>query len=388
MKLFRISTIPLSLNILLKGQLKYLSSFYDVTAISGAGEDLSQVGHREEVKIHPIEIERNISLFKDVVSLIRLYLYFRREKPDIIHSITPKAGLLSMIAGKLAGVPVRMHTFTGLIFPYRPAPLSWILIAMDKLLCSCATHVYPEGQGVRKQLLDFSITSKPLKVLANGNVNGIDAAYYSRMAVSPQRKANMRAKHGIPADAFVLLFVGRVVKDKGINELIAAFTQSQFSRKTYLVLVGSLEAKSHKLLPHTFAQIHSNKFILPVGFQDDVRPFYSLSDAFVFPSYREGFPNVVLQAGAMELPSIVTDIPGCNEIIRNEENGLIIPPKNTAELAIAMRRIVDDPALRQHLTLTMREDIEEKYNQRGVWLALKEEYEQVEKRTDILSAKN
>lgn len=146
-KLIRLSTVPLSLNILLKGQLSFLNNFFNIIAVSGNGPDLNVVAEREGVLVYSIEMERKISPFKDVVSLVKLYFYFRNERPFIVHSITPKAGLLSMIAAKLAGVPIRMHTFTGLIFPSKTGILQKILIAMDKLLCLCATNIYPEGEG-------------------------------------------------------------------------------------------------------------------------------------------------------------------------------------------------------------------------------------------------
>ena len=134
-KLFRIATVPMSLNLLLKGQLGYLNNYFDVTAISGEGEDLQTVANRERVKVHAIEMHRHISLFQDLKSFWQLFQYFKKEKPTIIHSITPKAGLLSMMAGKLAGVPIRMHTFTGLIFPYKNGYMKRTLIIMDRILC-------------------------------------------------------------------------------------------------------------------------------------------------------------------------------------------------------------------------------------------------------------
>ena len=183
-KLFRIATVPMSLNLLLKGQLRFLNDHFEVTAISGAGKDLDIVAEREGVKIHPIEMHRPISFIQDITSLWQLYKYFKKEKPDIIHSITPKAGLLSMMAGKLAGVPIRMHTFTGLIFPYKNGYMKRTLIIMDRILCRCATHVYPEGKGVKEDLQRHNITNKPLKIIANGNVNGVDLDYYHPEAIS------------------------------------------------------------------------------------------------------------------------------------------------------------------------------------------------------------
>ncbi|MEG2161658.1 MAG: glycosyltransferase family 4 protein, partial [Chryseobacterium sp.] len=327
-KNFRISTVPVSLNILLKGQLKFLSNHFAVTAISGAGKDLDEVVEREGVKTYAIEIQRNISPFKDIVSLIQLYFYFKKEKPLIVHSITPKAGLLSMIAAKFADVPIRMHTFTGLIFPSKSGLLQKILIKMDQLLCWSATNIYPEGNGVKNDLINYKITSKPLNILANGNVNGIDLEYFALNAISNEQQSQLKKELHIQEKDFIFIFVGRLVSDKGINELIQAFSKLKI-QNSKLLLVGPLESDLDPLRYEILKEIETNPNIISVGFQKDVRPYFAISDCLVFPSYREGFPNVVMQAGAMGLPSIVSNINGCNEIIIEGENGTIIPVKDS-----------------------------------------------------------
>lgn len=397
----------MSLNILLKGQLRYLNQFYSVTAISGEGTDMQAVKQREKVKINSIEMAREISPLQDLRSLYSLYRYFKQEKPDIIHSITPKAGLLSMIAGKLAGVPIRMHTFTGLIFPTRTGFMQKVLIQMDRLLCSCATHIYPEGQGVKKDLIAYQITSKPLKVIANGNVNGIDTAYFDRNHFPKVQQQELRTQLGIQPDDFVFIFVGRLVGDKGLNELVTAFKnlrhcedEGRSNLKTptiqpqhpapstphpapnlkapKLLLVGPLETELDPLQPTTLEEIEHNENIISVGYQEDVRPYFALADALVFPSYREGFPNVVLQAGAMELPAIVSNINGCNEIIIEGENGLIIPVKNRTDLQEAMLKLANDQQLYDHLKRNARSRIVKNYEQAVVWQAILEEYRTAE----------
>lgn len=386
-KLFRISTVPISLNILLKGQLAYLNRFYALTAISGAGKDLEEVKDREEVATYAIEISRQINIVNDLHALYQLYSYFKREKPDMIHSITPKAGLLSMVAGKLAGVPLRMHTFTGLIFPSRTGLMQKILIQMDRLLCACATHIFPEGQGVKRDLETYKITAKPLKVIANGNVNGIDTAHFNSDLFSTDDTRRLRTDLGLTETDFVFIFVGRLVGDKGINELVTAFSKLQAEPVTErstsaaplkLLLVGPLETDLDPLRPETLQEIAQNPHIISLGYREDVRPCFAVADALAFPSYREGFPNVVLQAGAMGLPAIVTDINGCNEIIHHEQNGLIIPPKNAPALADALRRIATDTELYTHLQKNSRPRIQQNYEQTVVWEALLAEYRNAE----------
>jgi len=314
---------------------------------------------------------------EDLKSLWKLYFYFKKEKPLIVHSITPKAGLLSMIAAKMANVPIRMHTFTGLIFPTRTGPMKKLLITMDKLLCYCATHVYPEGNGVRNDLINYKITTKPLKILANGNVNGIDLDYFDPQLISEEEKNELRKKNDIHPGDFVFLFIGRLVKDKGINELIKAFKKFN-GKNVKLLLVGPLETEQDPLLPETLREISENKNIVAVGFQKDVRPYFAISDVLVFPSYREGFPNVVMQAGAMNLPSIVTDINGCNEIIINNQNGIIIPAKNDLILQQAMSKIFEDEEFRNLLEKNSRKMIADRFQQKVVLEALLNEYQTLE----------
>ena len=372
-KIIRTSTIPLSLNILLKGQLKFLSDYFEVIGISSNGEELKEVNIREGVKVEAIEMERGISPLKDFVSLIKMYQQFKREKPTIVHSITPKAGLLTMLAGKFAGVPIRMHTFTGLIFPTRIGMMQKLLIKMDQLLCWAATNIYPEGNGVKSDLINFNITNKPLKILANGNVNGIDTTFFSRQQIDDHKQEKLKKELNIQPNDFVFIFVGRLVGDKGINELIEAFSKLK-TQNSKLLLVGPLESDLDPLQIFTLKEIENNPNIISVGFQKDVRSYFAISDVLTFPSYREGFPNVVLQAGAMELPSIVSNINGCNEIIIEGKNGAIISVKNVEEILNAMSRISSDKEYYDFLKRNTRSMIQSRYEQSVVWNALLDEY--------------
>jgi glycosyltransferase involved in cell wall biosynthesis len=406
-KIIRTSTVAMSLDYLLKGQLAFLNKYYKVVAVSGADEHLSTVTDREGVTTYCITMQRKISPYKDLLSLWQLYCFFKKEKPLIVHSITPKAGLLTMLAGYFARVPVRIHTFTGLIFPTKKGFLQQVLIFMDRLLCSCATHIYPEGQGVKKDLISYRITSKPLKVLANGNVNGIDTYFFSKDQLSLREKESLQYELGITDNDFVFVFVGRLVGDKGINELVSAFKKlknqkskeenqksqgehqnenlfyedvnSKFKiQNSKLLLVGPLESELDPLEQETLKEIASNTDIISVGFQKDVRPYLAISDCLVFPSYREGFPNVVLQAGAMGLPSIVTNINGSNEIIIDGQNGVIVPVKNPTELHDAMMKMMSNSDFYSHLQGKARAMIISRYEQQVVWEAILLEYKRLE----------
>jgi glycosyltransferase involved in cell wall biosynthesis len=380
-KILRISTVALSLNVLLKGQLAFLNKYFNIKAVSGHDNDLDEVKNRENVEIIAVEMKRKISLFNDFKSLLQLYVIFKKEKPQIIHSITPKAGLLSMLAGKMAGVPIRMHTFTGLIFPSKTGIMQKILITMDQLLCWSATHIYPEGKGVESDLKRYKITRKPLKIIANGNVNGIDLNHYDVNHFDEYFKKSLKRQLNIKEQDFIFIFVGRLVGDKGINELVEAY-DSVRNLNTKLLLVGPYENQLDPLKEITLQKIDNFDDIISVGFKKDVRPYFAISDALVFPSYREGFPNVVMQAGAMDLPSIVSNINGCNEIIIEGENGTIIPSKNVKELAKAMKMFLEDREKYKRMKVNARAKITDRYEQNIVWSALLEEY------SELLEQKN
>lgn len=377
-KIIRTATIALSLDYLLKGQLAFLNRNAAVIAVSGRDHHLDTVTEREGVRTVDISMQRSISPLKDLVSLVRLYKLFRRERPDIVHSITPKAGLLSMLAAKMAGVPVRIHTFTGLIFPSKKGIFQKLLIQMDRLLCRAATHIIPEGQGVLQDLKAYKITEKPMKVLANGNVNGLDTGFFDPAKVTEAERNSLRNTLGIQPGDFVFIFVGRLVRDKGINELVAAFEEiSNTEARVKLLLVGPYEEALDPLLPETKQKIEQNSNIITAGFQKDVRPYMAISHALAFPSYREGFPNVVLQAGAMELPALVTDINGCNEIIEEGVNGLLIPAGSTEALASGMLQLYKNKEQYHQLRQEARNLVVFRYRNEEVWNAIQTFYQKL-----------
>lgn len=370
-KLIRISTVPGSLEIFLHGQLNMLSGYFDVLAVSSPGAELEIIKEREKVRVAAVPMKRHISIFYDLISLLRLIILFARERPDIVHSITPKAGLLAMIAARITCVPVRVHTFTGLVFPTTTGMMRKLLITMDRIICYCATYINPEGEGVKRDLLRFHITSRPLHVIANGNVRGIDPDYYDRTPEIMEKVRKLQSK-----DLFTFCFIGRLVRDKGINELIVAFTDLYKQKDNIrLILAGTFEEELDPLLPETIKRIKQHPGILYMGQQSDVRPFFAASDIFVFPSYREGFPNVVLEAGAMGLPAIVTDINGSNEIIIPDENGVIIPPRDQEMLYNMMRSFVEQPEMVKYMAANARRLIVSRYERKMIWDALLREYQ-------------
>ncbi len=378
MKIIRSATIPLSLNLFCRNLFRELSSVYEVIALSSPMPELDGIGQREGIRTIAVPMRRKISLSRDVVSLIRLLRVFRRERPDMVHSITPKAGLLSMMAAWMASVPVRVHTFTGLIFPYEKGWKHHLLKTTDRVTAACATYVIAEGQGVREDLLNYKITRKPVMVLGNGNLRGIDLNHYARTEEIVHEGWLLRQSSGIPENAFVFLFVGRFDRDKGIDNLAGAFRKLEQVRKNvYLLMVGREEPDGHPVEKQTLEDIRlSDHIICSDGWQEDVRPWFAAADVLVHPSYREGFPNVVIEAGAMGLAAIVTDINGSREIILEGENGVVVPPKDTDALERAMAYFVDNPGTAREMGRKAR-TMASRYDQKYVWQCLKDFYREV-----------
>lgn len=375
-KLIRITTVPLSLDKLLEGQLRFMNELYEVIAVSSEKEYLDKIGKKENVSTFHIEMTRKITPIQDVISVIKMYSFLKKTKPFIVHTHTPKAGIVGMLAAKLAGVPNRLHTVAGLPLLEATGIKRKLLDFVEKLTYSSATKVYPNSNALREiiQQNNYCNPSK-LKVIGNGSSNGIDTSYFDANHFSGEQNSILKQQLGISQNDFVFIFVGRIVADKGINELVSAFSSLQKEHATIkLLLVGPFEEELNPLQPETMNEIQTNPSIISAGYQNDVRPYFAISNALVFPSYREGFPNVVMQAGAMNLPSIVSNINGCNEIIIEGENGTIIPVKDQNALLNAMKIITQNDAVIQKYTQNARTLIVSRYEQKVVWDAILKEY--------------
>ncbi len=374
-KLVRITTVPQSLKTLLKGQLKFMSNNgFDVVGVSSRGQTLMDVKQQEGVDVFIVEMSRKITPLKDLVALWKLYRFFKQFKPLIVHTHTPKAGTIGMIASKIAGVQIRLHTVAGLPLLEVNGFKRRILNIVEKLTYACATKVYPNSLGLKRIIEKYGFcSSEKLKVIANGSSNGINTEYFDPNLFS--NDTGLKEKLGIKSNNFVFIFVGRLVGDKGINELVKAFEIFQINHQNCnLLLVGDYETHLDPLKQETLKIIETNENIISVGFQSEVRPFFAISDCLVFPSYREGFPNVVMQAGAMGLPCIVTNINGCNEIIHDGLNGYIIPVKNVSAIIDKMCETFLDKLTYKKLQKNARVMITSRYEQKVVWEAIKKEY--------------
>ncbi|MGD1945216.1 MAG: glycosyltransferase family 4 protein [Croceivirga sp.] len=377
-KLIRITTVSSSMLGLLEGQLKFMGNYYNVIGIASFDNEASKnfLENREQIKMYGVKMTRKITPLKDIRAVVRLYKIFKKEKPLIVHSHTPKAGTLAMFAAYLARVPHRLHTIAGLPLLEVTGIRRKVLDFVEKITYFFATKIYPNSYGLMDIILTngYTATDK-VKVIGIVSYNGINVDYFNPNLYPAEFKKAFRDSMGISEDHPIFLFVGRMVTDKGVNELVSAFNKmNKMHKGAKLLLVGPYERHLDPVLPEIEKLIHNHPNIIYVGFQKDVRPFFAIANAMVFPSYREGFPNVVMQAGAMGLPTIATNINGCNEIILEGENGILIPPKNEDALYKAMLHYVSSKNLETLDSHKIRDLISSRFSRQKIWNEILKEY--------------
>jgi glycosyltransferase involved in cell wall biosynthesis len=379
-KLIRITTVPLSLNVLLRGQMRYMQeNDFDVVMVSSDGEELDTVKHNEGCRHKIIPMTRSITPFADIISLWNLYRFFKKEKPDIVHSHTPKAGLLSMIAAKLAGIKIRIHTIAGLRFMTSTGLTRKILIFMEKLTANAATHVWPNSSSLLKYIGENRLVKKEkLTVIGLGSSNGINLERYSPSSLQTDLLEKVKKQMHYEEGKTYLLSVGRIVKDKGIEELVQVFDRLYSENNSLrLILLGAFEDDLDPVSDETKSILQNHPAILHVPWSDIVEYFMYLSDLLVHPSHREGFPNVLLQAGAMGCPIVCSAIEGNIDIVKEGETGYLFKVKNKQELFSQLKKALSNKDLCKQFAKNLRKVIEENYNQSVVHEKIRAEYQKI-----------
>lgn len=375
-KLIRITTVPISLKILLKDQLKFIDQYLDVVGVSSEGKELHDVARDEGIRTIPLNMTRQFTPFRDLVALIQMIILFRKESPNIVHSHTPKAGIIAMLAAWLTNVPNRLHTVAGLPIMDSVGLKRITLLIVEWLTCRCATKIYPNSKGLEVFLTDVvKVSSNKLKVLGSGSSNGVDTSYFNFTPDLQESSKIFKTKYGLD-DCFVFTFIGRIIKDKGIEELMDAYARlSSEVENIRLVIVGWEEPLTDPISSRAKTILKSNKGIISMGFLEDIRPVLVSSDCLILASYREGFPNVVMQAACLNIPSIVSNINGCNEIIQDGSNGLVVEPKSADDLYYAMKRLESDRGLLSDLAAKSRDSVVEKYDREKFHKMILAEYQ-------------
>ena len=355
-----------------------MSDHFEMIAVSSPGDKLKVVENRENVRTKAITIKRTINPFADVIAIIQLIYFFWKEKPDIVHTHTPKAGFVGMIAAKIAGVKIRLHTIAGMPIEIKKGLLRQILLIIEKLTYACATKIFPNSEGMKRFVLENKLTNpKKVEIIGFGSSNGINLDFFKRDNSLEQQADEIRKSLGID-NQFVFGFVGRLVKDKGIDELLSAFESiNKIHPHTALILLGKYEDDLNAFSAAGRQTLENHPDIHFLGYQQDVRPYFCAMNCFVFPSYREGLPNVLLQAGALEVPTIASEINGNTDIIDNRINGILVPAQTTDPLRKAMLEIVEDKALTDQISKKSREKITAKYDRQIIWEGLLAKYQKL-----------
>jgi len=325
-KLIRITTVSQSLTTLIAGQCNFMiKNGFDVVAVSaGSNAESEEVKNREKVKHLIIPFTRKITPIIDLWCMIKLMILFHQEKPDIVHTHTPKAGLLGMIAASFMRVPIRIHTLAGLPLVVETGFKRKLLMQIERITYLFATQVWPNSESGKNFILENNLLPEnKLSMIGKGSSNGIDFERFNRNNLSELRLEEIKKSLNYSTSNFYILCIGRMVHDKGINELVQTFVvaQQRFSN-CKLILVGPLEHDLDPLLPETIIQIENNKSITIILWSDEVEYYLAFSDLLIHPSHREGFPNVMLQAAAIGCPILCSDIPGNTDILPNESFGL------------------------------------------------------------------
>lgn len=347
-KICIVATIPMSINVSMKPHVDMLSELYEVTLIAnGKKQDFSAL-FGEHMRAIPVNISRSVSLMQDLLALLRLFKIFKDEQFDAVHSITPKAGLLAMLAALAAGVPVRVHTFTGQVWANKSGVVRWGLKALDKLIAKCATGLLTDSFSQRLFLINEKIVqSEKIIVLGNGSVCGVDVDRFKPNLV---KRLHIRSELSIPEDGIVCLYLGRLNPDKGVQDLAAAFVS--FAANTpyaHLMVVGSDEGGMSEVLQSVLRNCSDQYH--RIGFTNKPEDYMAAADIFCLPSYREGFGSVLIEAAAAGVPALASNIYGITDAVVNGRTGMLHEPKNVAQIAEILQKMINDKLLRQNMSV-------------------------------------
>jgi glycosyltransferase involved in cell wall biosynthesis len=369
-----VAAAPLTLKAFMLGHLEALAKIADVTVVANFTAENASFRWPEGVTPVAIPIARPIAPWADLVALLALLRLFRGRRFDLVHSITPKAGLLAMIAAALAGVPLRLHSFTGQVWVTRAGPMRTLLKGADRLIARLATHVLADSASQREFLITQGIVPAPKSaVLAHGSICGVDTARFRPDAAARER---VRRRHGIPPGAVVFLYLGRINRDKGLLDLAQAFAELGARHPdAHLLLVGPDEGKLRDALASAAAgcaaRLHN------AGLTDRPQEYFAAADVFCLPSYREGFGSTIIEAAAAGLPAIGSRIYGITDAIVEGETGLLFGAGEVQQLAQSMRTLAGDASLRSRMGQKARERALRDFSAAVVTAALLEYYEKL-----------
>ncbi len=376
-KLIRITTVPLSLKSLLSNQMKYMKeNGFDVIMVSSDGKEWPDLIRNEGCDYRIIPMARKIAPFRDLQSLWRLYQLFKREKPDIVHSHTPKAGLLAMLAASFAGVKIRIHTIAGLRFVTATGISRRILVLMEKLTGKAAHHVWPNSFSLLNYIRQEKLVKeKKLQVIGHGSSNGVDLRRYSVSALKKDKLNEVKQQLNYDERLIYLLNMGRIVKDKGIDEVLHAFKIVHADNTALrLIVLGSFEDDLDPISNEAREILTTHPAVIHINWSDYAEYFMHLSRLMIHASYREGFPSTLLQAGAMQCPVICSAIDGNIDVVTHQETGLLFQSQNGNDLLEKLKNALQHPEEMDRYATNLHKKIENNFEQEYIHACLKDKY--------------
>lgn len=359
-------THPITADLLLRGQLRHLrGEGFDVTVIASPGPELERVAAREGVVTIGVEMSRSLRLWEGPRALLEMLRAVRASRPDLVNASTAKGGLLGMLASRALGVPARVYLVRGTLLETARGAARAALLATERMAFACATHVVFVSDSLRDVYRSLGILgAKPHSVIPS---NGVDAQRFGPRAQTRRERERVRGELGIPEGAVVIGFVGRLVADKGVLELLnAARSVTQRNPKARFLIVGG-DLAGDRLPEHLARRLENDPTMILAGKQSDVAPYYAAMDLLAFPSYREGLPNVVLEAAACELPAVGFRTTGVRDAIEHGKTGLVVPTRSADGLAAGLSRLADDAAEREAFGRAARERVLARFTSERVW---------------------
>ncbi len=352
-----------------------MSNYFEVHAVSSPGDLLNEVGIREKVKTHAVVMHRGITPFKDIISIYRLYKLFKKLNPTIVHAHTPKAGLVSMLAATLCGVPLRLYSIAGIPFETSSGIIKYFLILIEKIIYNFSHKVYANSFGHEVLIKKMNLISHDkIKVLGQGSTNGINLEYFKTSPELVRRASAIRKAHNFENE-FVFIYVSRLVPHKGAEVMLKAWREfSSIYQDVKLLICGRHQPNTHPLSKESSHILDSDESIVFTGYQLDIRPYYLAADVNILPSLREGLPNVLLQAGAMGLPSVCSDILGNTDVIKDGVNGILTKSNSIDHTLAGMKKIYLNAQLRLRLKSVARSSIKSKYERKQLLNEYLKEY--------------
>lgn len=380
LKIGLIATVSYHLVSQLGGQAEYLRGLgMSVVLVSSAGPETAKIRNGEDLQYEIVEIPRSLSPLRDMVALVRLTQLFFRHRFDLVHSTTPKAGLLTALAAFTAMVPIRLHTFTGQPWVTLRGPLRWASRMADRLIGFLDTKCYADSGSQARFLIDEGIIPpRKMAVIGHGSLAGVDLGRFDPVRWSPAAKREHRRELSVSASSTLIIFVGRITPDKGISELLEAFSGLlALNCDVDLLLVGPQDKDRGGTGSLDLSEAEKCPRIHAIGYSACPERHLAVADIFCLPSYREGFGTVVMEAAAMGLPTVGTAIYGLTDAVADGETGILVPPRDSGALRDALGRLLERPDERIRMGKAARQRCLDLFDAAKVNAAVAEEYRNV-----------